>query len=171
MTATSVAIRAACCSLLAGLTLATAAPAPEPGYEVRETKPRVGSNIRHTVGFSSIPLGRSYAELNASERADVRRASPDLGANDEPPFARDGFRTLPDALARLRIMLRVEGELVLQVQVDAKGEAQSIGVLKSPDANLQKVVGPLLMNTEYQPATCGGTPCAKDLVIAVALRR
>ena len=164
-------VRMARLALLAALPLCTVAQASAAGYPLKEVDPGIGSNVRREIGVTSLPLGRPYTELSADERADVRRASAGLAATDEPPFPVDGFKGLPALLSRIQARLKINGELALLVQIDAQGEAQSVSVMKSPNADLQALVGRLLMDTRYQPAMCAGNPCAKDLAVSLTLHR
>ena len=164
-------VRIARLTVLAALPLCAVAQACAASYPLKEAEPTIGSNVRREIGASSLPLGRPYAELSADERADVRLATAGLAPADEPPFAVDGFRSLPELLSRIQARLKINGELALLVQIDAQGEAQSVSVMKSPNADLQALVGRLLMDTRYQPAMCAGNPCAKDLAVSLTLHR
>jgi hypothetical protein len=164
-------VRMARLAVLAALPLCAFAQASTASYSLREADPGIGSNVRREIGASSLPLGRPYGELSADERADVRSASASLAAGDEPPFAVDGFKSLPELLSRIQARLKISGELALLVQIDAQGDAQSVSVLKSPNADLQAIVGKVLIETRYKPAMCAGSPCAKDLTVTFTLHR
>jgi hypothetical protein len=140
-------------------------------YRLRQTEPDTGSNIRRTIGATSIPLDRGYADLKEDELADLRSRYESLPPGDEPPFPLYGLKTLATAVSRIQHSLLIDGQLSLVIHVGADGVAQSVGVLDSPNDDLQAVVFRVLMDTPYKAAKCAGRPCVMDLPFTLKLNR
>ncbi|WP_124540816.1 hypothetical protein [Piscinibacter terrae] len=140
-------------------------------YRLRQTEPDVGSNIRRAIGATSIPLDRGYADLKEEEIADLRSRYESLSPTDEPPFPLYGLKPLAAAVSRMQHSLLIDGRLSLVIHVGADGVAQSVGVVDSPNDDLQAVVFRVLMDTPYKPAKCAGKPCVMDLPFMLKLNR
>ena len=78
---------------------------------------------------------------------------------DEPPYPIDGLKPVFEARREVQRKLLAEGELSMFVEVDPKGQATAVSVIKSPDPKLTQVVASVLMLTKYKPAVCRGQPC------------
>ena len=152
---------------LAGLVGAAALqaqePLPAPVYTLKQERPRTGTNIPRDVVFASeLPLNRRYGEMSEAEQRKVRSLFEAMPAGDEPPFPIDGLGPVYRAIQKVTERMQVRGDMTLVVRVAPDGEATSVQVLKSPDAEATRAVGSVLMLTRYKPAICAGTPCAMD---------
>ena len=143
---------------------------PPPIYVIKQSVPTTGTNIPKRVATSgSIPLNRRYAELTADERRLVKSQYETMADGDEPPFPEDGLRPIFEAVSQVQRKLLVRGGLTTHVDIDARGQATAVRVLKSPDPEVTKVVASVLMLTRYKPALCGGKPCNMGFPFSVNL--
>ena len=151
-----------CATLTAALT-ASARAADEltaPIYSLKQEVASTGSNIlRRAVMGSSVPLNRRYAELTREEQDIVKSAYEAMYPLDEPPYPIDGTLPIFQAVRTIQRVLLEQGELAMFVEVDARGQATSVSVMKSPDPKLTQAVASVLMLTKYKPAVCRGQPC------------
>jgi len=164
--------KSSCPTLRAGiaLLLGLGALAASAGtYGLKQTEPDTGTGIRRVVGSTSIPLDRGYADLNASELADLRAQFASLSASDEPPFPADGLRSLRELLSRLQHKLYFRVRLSLLVRVGPDGIARNVQVLESTDDDVRNVVALALMDARYKPAKCGGSACEMHMPFALDL--
>jgi hypothetical protein len=133
---------------------------PPPIYFLKQSIPTIGSNIpRRVTSTSRIPLNRRYADLTPEEQDVVKSEYEAMRPLDEPPFPENGLLPLFEAMREIQRKLLAEGDLTMFVDVDAKGEATSVSVIKSPDARLTQAMASILMAVKYKPAVCKGQPC------------
>ena len=131
-------------------------------YVVRGDVPETGSNISKAVVHWPIPVDKRYEELSADQQRIVRDEYVRLGAQDEPPYPRNGMTPILGEVARIQARGLGTGILHLAVKVDARGEPQGVAVLRSPDNAVAHGVAYALMDSRYKPAKCDGKPCAGD---------
>ncbi len=137
------------------------AAASAPSYALRVAPHRIGIvGGRENVFGSNVPYHKSYADLNAEEKAAVRAAWPMLDSSDVPPYPLNGTREIFEWLSRAQEKRLVSGEVKMKVMVDRDGNATAVKVLSSPDAALTQFVSAVLIKQKYSPALCQGTPCA-----------
>jgi hypothetical protein len=154
----------AAASLFALAAAAQDASAPAQ-FEVKEASPLTGTLIRRNLVMSeSLPLNKSYADLTPDQKKRVRSQYLGLRNHDEPPYPAHGILSIMTAILKAQQALAREdapcdGALSLLVDVDAKGDAQSVSVLASPDPRMTRYVAAVLMDQKYKPAFCGGVPC------------
>jgi len=113
-----------------------------------------------------IPFSASYAQLTPAQKQAARSAYVMLKADDEPPFPVEGMKSVSDWMARLQHKVLVEGELVLYVSIGADGKAASVKVLKSPNPEVTRAAGMIMMNEQFKPGVCAGAPCAMPFAIS-----
>jgi hypothetical protein len=159
------------CRVLLGsvATLLSIAVPAQVTYGLKETEPRVGTTVRVEVVRSPIPFDRKYDELTAEQKEVLRSKYDKLDANDEPPFPVEGMVEIGREIARLESSGQYRGPLIMTVQVDAKGEAQSTAVYKTPNEDFSKSVAVVAMRAKYKPAKCDGKPCAMDFPLIIDL--
>jgi hypothetical protein len=132
-----------------------------PRYSLKQDEPNTGTNIKRSVAYGSvIPLDKRYGELSSEQQGYLRSQYESLGENDEPPFPVDGMGPITKAIVAGQGKFLVRGDINVAVDVNSQGEAVSVSVLKSPDAEMTKFVATILMLEKYKPARCNGTPCA-----------
>jgi hypothetical protein len=136
----------------------TAAVAADPDYALRQSS--LGSRIERTVAQSqSIPMNLAYADLSPEQKEIVRNWYEALGPNDEPPFPRAGLNSIFRHVAEVQRAAQTTGTVRMDVEIDAKGVAQSVQVLESPDPQVARAIASVLMQAAYKPGLCAGTPC------------
>ncbi len=119
-----------------------------------------GSHISHDeVTRIPVPIDKSYAQLTDAEKRLVKSDYEPMGQDDEPPYPLHGLRTILETTEKLQKRLKVNGALALAVNVNAYGKPVSVEVLRSPDAQMAKLVATVLMLQTYKPAICSGVPC------------
>jgi hypothetical protein len=132
------------------------------GYVLKESAPRVGTQIKAEILRSPLPFDRTFEELSTEQVATLRANYDHLAANDEPPYPEGGLGRIGTEISRLPRNPMTHGSLVLTVRVDERGVAQSTAIHKSPDDGLAAAVAAIVMQAKYKPATCAGAPCAMD---------
>jgi len=133
---------------------------PPPRYELKQEMPITGSHIsRRAVWGSEIPINRSYSELTLDEQRVVKSRYESMAPGDEPPYPANGLMPIYEAVREVQRKLAAEGNLTMFIEVDERGEAISVSVIKSPDPKLTQALASVLMLTKYKPAICGGVPC------------
>jgi len=153
-------------SLFIAATAATAA-----SYEVRQSRPDAGSNLRRVIGATSFPLDRTYEDMSEQERSDYRSAFKLASTADEPPHPVTTLKPLADHLARLQAMLQLTGELLVTVHVGTDGSPKTVSVVKSPNPDFERLVVLTLMDARYSVPKCAGQACEMDLPFSVTLHR
>lgn len=140
-----------------------------------ERKPRSANRIKPAVATFALPYDKTYEELSAAEREGVRAAYEDLPATDDPPFPKRGLRAVYQGVIGLQKELLLEGRLVALLNVDAQGLVASVSFIAIPsstldlsDSQLQTVIGRTLLEAEFKPGTCGGTPCAMEFPVQMS---
>ena len=147
-----------------------AAAEPE-RYQLLEEHPLTGSLIKRELLSSPLPFNKRYDELNSEQKGRLRAEYDHMPDADEPPFPVNGLGALYRKLAAAQDRLQVKGPLLMHVQVDAKGVAQSVSVIESPDSDMTKVAAGVLMLESYKPGLCAGQPCAMAFPVRMEFHR
>jgi len=150
---------------VAALVVYSEAPAQgtEPEYAVKADQPRTGSHIRRdAVKGGALPINRTYEQLTPEERAIVRGWYESMPAADEPPFPAEGMKPIHEAIGKAQAKLRARGELSLIATVGPNGEVSSVNAVGSPNPEMARFAGQVLLLTKFKPAVCGGQPCRMD---------
>ncbi len=117
----------------------------------------------------SVPPRKSYAELTAAEKKQVRAPYMLLDDGDEPPYPLKGPKAMYAALAKALPLLNV-GEVFLYVDVDSEGIGTAVRILRSPGpATTAFLSAWLLTEQKYKPALCAGQPCAMSMPVRMSL--
>ena len=120
--------------------------------------------VDRIVMRGALPYDRSYEQLSPEQKGVVRAQYDSVGLNDEPPYPKYGLSDVADAVARMPRRESLEGEVILTVSVDERGNAKSVSIYKTPDPKLSNVVAATLTRTRFKPGLCEGRPCAMDYV-------
>jgi hypothetical protein len=153
----------------AAVLLTPAAAIAQMMYGMKESDPKVGTNVRAEIVRSPIPFDKKFAELTPEQMEVLRSKYNELGANDEPPFPAEGLNQIGREVARLEAAKQFHGPLVMTVKVDEKGDGTSVAVYKSPDDDFAHSVAVVLMKAKYKPAKCAGNPCTMDFPLILDL--
>ncbi len=164
--------RAICLALAICLCMPALAQASEPArYTLKQAQPDTGTHIpKNIVESSTLPLNKTYAELTPAQQAALRGQYVGMTETDEPPFPAKGLGPIFREVAKGQQKRLARGALVIFVNVDERGVAQSAEVVQSPDRDLSRYVAAVLMQESFKPALCGGTPCAMQFPLRVDLR-
>lgn len=143
-----------------------AAPVERPQFAIKEE--RTGTHLGvNAVKNISVPPEKSYEELSAFEKQQVKSRYDKIPDGDEPPYPIGGTKNLITGANQLARRYQPEGQLSLVVEIDEKGNATSVSALQSPDAGFTKDVATLLMVQKYKPAVCSGQPCKMQYPFAI----
>jgi hypothetical protein len=112
----------------------------------------------------ALPYDRAYEQLSPEQKTVLRAEYDSVGPKDEPPYPKYGLSEVADAVARMPVRAPIDGEVVLTVRVDERGDAKSVSVYKTPDAKLSNLVAATLTRIKFKPGLCEGRPCAMDYV-------
>ena len=114
-----------------------------------------------------LPVDKAYGELTPEHRKIFRSTYFGLADDDEPPFPLQGLRGITTRISEAHLRGDFEGEVYVEVTVDASGNATEVAVRRSPgNASLQLVASAAMLAT-YKPALCSGTPCAMAFPLVV----
>ena len=139
-------------------------------YALTPDRPVTGTMIgRPVVTGERIPFDKSYAELTPQQQSMLKADYGNLGASDEPPFPLNGLKAVSEAIAYADVSAAVDGELVLQVDVNTSGDATAVTTVRSPNARIAHIAASVLQREKYKPAICHGQPCAMPFVYHVEL--
>ena len=140
-------------------------------YSPTPERPVTGTMIeRPVVMGSSIPLDKSYAELSPEQQSLVKtNYGSNLGASDEPPYPLNGLKSVSQRIANADVSAAVDGELVVQVDVNSSGDATTATVVQTPNVRVAQIAATALQREKYKPAICRGQPCAMPFMYRVQL--
>ena len=139
-------------------------------YSPTPDRPVTGTMIeRPLVTGGRVPIDKSYAELSPEEQRMVKADYGNLGASDEPPYPLNGLKSISQRIAHADVSATVDGELVMQVDVNSSGDATAVTTVRSPNAHIADVAAAALQREKYKPAMCRGQPCAMPFVYHVEL--
>ena len=136
-------------------------------YAFKEEQSVTGTHIKRDLFSWIAPFDKRYAELTPEQQQAVKADANIQREGDEPPFPLNGLGQVSRSMAKLQQLIQVEGPLVLRVEVDARGNAESVAVFKSPNSDMTQFTAKALMIEKYKPAVCEGKPCARPFVFAV----
>jgi hypothetical protein len=151
---------------------AAAAPAradDPPGYTVREGEPHLGTNIPRPEGSSFVPPDATWTELTPEQQASVRSLYEAMPQGDEPPYPLRGEGALMRPIGQAHQQIGDDGMLVLFIDVNSKGEATRVEVVKTPSERIGTAAAEIAMATRFKPAVCHGQPCAMGYPLRIKL--
>jgi hypothetical protein len=138
-----------------------AAPAEAEKFSAKQDDADTGSAIKRAqITGALVPLEKSYQELTPQQQNIVKRRYPILQDGDEPPYPLHGPIAMEKALNKAAGKLQAEGELRMNVLIDADGKPVSVAVMKSPDPEMSNFAASAMMLEQYKPAVCADKPCA-----------
>ena len=120
--------------------------------------------VDRIVMRGTLPYDRSYEQLSPEQKAALRAEYDSVGPNDEPPYPKYGLADVADAVSRMSVRDPIEGEVILTVRVDERGDAKSVSIYKTPDARLSNLIALMVTRSKFKPGLCEGRPCAMDYV-------
>lgn len=134
-------------------------------YSLNPDQPVTGTLIpRPLVTGNGIPVDKPYAALSLEQQSLVKAYYQNMAASDEPPYPINGLRHVSNAIAHADVSATVEGELVMQVDVSASGDATAVTTVRSPNVRIAHIAASALQREKYKPAMCSGQPCAMPFV-------
>lgn len=121
------------------------------------------------VGYSSLPFNKKYSELSAEQKGLFKSQYEEMEEGDEPPYPRGGLKDIFGPIARGQEYIIQTGPVLLDIDVDAAGDAVSARVIKSPSPQATQLVAGIALLVKYKPGVCGGRPCAMSFPIRLNL--
>ena len=141
-----------------------------PRYSLREGAPRTGTNIPFSnVRNSRIPFDKTYADMTADERANVKDQYERMGERDEPPFPVRGLGPIYKAIAAGQQKRMATGDLLVVAEIDSRGDMTSASIYQTPDDVLARYIVALLAQEKFKPALCEGVPCSMSYPFRIKL--
>lgn len=161
-------------SILVGATVAlfsvaSAMAASQAQYKIK-LDPPTGTLIPSTALESSIALNKRFFELSEDEKSRVRDSFGNLSVNQIPPFPTKGLKSIYRPLITVQEKSARGGVLSLVATIDAQGQVESVRVVQSPSKSLTQASKMILDNTQFDPAFCGGEPCAMEFPLEITFR-
>jgi len=148
------------------------APANRKSYELKAWEAPTGSHIRRSgVDAGLVPFDKRYDELTPEQKRAFKDQYEGMPEGDEPPYPADGLQSIYGALASIAMRLQVEGPIEMHVDVDEKGVARAVQVLRTPRQDMTKPAATVLMLEKYKPGMCSGKPCRMQLPVRTTLRK
>ena len=138
-------------------------------YSLNPDQPVTGTLIPRSLVTGNVPVDKPYWALSPDQQSLVKAYYESMAASDEPPYPINGLRFVSNAIAHADVSATVEGELVMQVDVSANGDATSVTTVRSPNARISHIAASALQREKYKPAMCRGQPCAMPFVFHVDL--
>lgn len=122
------------------------------------------SSIVSIVGAASLCTAQAHAQTHAQTRGQEQTAEQDAQKEDEilvPPELLSAVDPLypEDALRE-----GINGEVTMEIDIDAEGAVSAVSVVTSPDPRLAKAAMGAATNMEFAPATVAGKPIAVRIV-------
>ncbi|HEV7608537.1 MAG TPA: hypothetical protein VGO61_14425 [Steroidobacteraceae bacterium] len=155
-----------------GETHPRSAIATAPTVNLREASSETGRLMPRNIEWDySIPLNKTYEQLNAKQLAAVRALYETIPDTDEPPFPLKGIKPIYNVVNKAQQRLQARGELIMSVTVGPDGKAikvEDYGTNNRPE--MTKFAADILLLTEYKPAVCAGHPCTMQFPFRVMLR-
>jgi len=130
----------------------------------------VGSKFRPVEVESPIPLDKPYAELSAEQKSIFRSNYGVLKETEQPPFPAKGLEAIYKPLIKGHEKVSRGGMLFLVAMVDEKGKVENVAVYESPADSMTELANAVLFNTEFDPATCDGSPCKMEFPFEFKMR-
>jgi hypothetical protein len=143
---------------------------PEPQNTIKGDRPPIGSMVRKDMVTGAIAVNQSYDQLSARDKAKFNENYEHVAEGDEPPFPLKGLREILDPIRKAQAKLLVSGELSLVADVDPTGKVTSVSVFKSPDPDITKFAGQVILLTKFKPAVCAGLPCQMAFPLNMVFR-
>lgn len=147
---------------------AAAQDAPERRYRLKELT--LDSHIPYEyargVGY---PLDRAYKRFTEREKQAFKDFYEPMLPDDEPPFPAEGLKPVIQKLSRLVGLLKIEGEVVLHITINAQGEATGFKVFRATNPQVVEAVAKVFAQTPFKPAVCDGQPCEMDFPFTAKL--
>lgn len=154
-------------ALVAGLMPAQAQSDKQLELRVQE----VGSHSTGRAGRADgLPLNRSYAELDAADKALLRANYEGMPATDEPPFPAKGLLPVFMAVQTGAGKPAPLGQLTLVADVDSSGKVRHVDSFGKLDAEFARFAAQVLASTPFKPGRCAGAPCNMQYVLRMQFR-
>jgi hypothetical protein len=139
-------------------------------YSPTSDRPVTGTMIERPVVMGAhVPLDKSYAELTPEQQLMVKANYGNLGASDEPPYPLNGLKSVSQRIANSDVSATVDGELVVQIDVNSSGDATAATVVQTPNVRVAQIAATALQREKYKPAICRGQACSMPFVYRVQL--
>lgn len=167
----AIARRAAGCALLALVAFSAHAQLlARKQFELRVEE--VGATAGGLAGRSDgLPLNRNYAELDATERAQVRAQYESMPAGDEPPYPVDGLLPVFMAVQTGAGKQPPVGSVTLVADVDSTGRVRHVDSFGQMDAEFARFASRVLVATPFKPGVCASKPCNMQYVLRMQFAR
>lgn len=153
--------------LAALLIAATASSSATAQYWEQDGDPKLGSKMKTRVLKTDYPLDKHYSEFSDEEKAAFRKDYEGMPETETPPFPAENLNAVHEQIgqiAKQRVRNWPRGKMFAIVTVSADGEAKKVEVFQSPGREAAQVTTYVLMDTEFTPADCNGTPCAGEFL-------
>jgi len=131
-------------------------------YRLRDERPEAGSRIRPDAAIWALPFDKTYAELTDAQKRILRSAYIDLPPEDEPPYPLKGMKPVMRQISKAQRALLAKGSLFAVATVDASGDVQKVDFFETPNDQMARAVGFVLIKTKFKPGVCGGVPCVME---------
>lgn len=145
------------------------ARADDAPFTVREPEPHIGTHIPRAEGSSFVPPDATWHELTPGQQALVRSQYEPMADGDEPPYPLHGEGALMRPIGEAHAHIADDGMLVLFIDVNSRGEATKVEVVKTPSVKMGSVAAEIAMATKFKPAVCHGQPCAMGYPFRIKL--
>ena len=157
------------------LFIANSASAKPKKYKILG-KQELGSKFRHVEATSPIPFNKTYDQLNDEELKANRflyriLTEHKLTDTETPPFPKKTLNAIYKPLLIAHKGIARGGILFLIAEIDETGKTKTVRVYQSPARQMTKYITALIFETEFDPATCDGTPCSMEYPFEIDLRR
>lgn len=154
---------------IAAILITTTVAAAQKQYKLLG-EPRVGSKFRPVEVMSPIPFDKNYQQLSDEQKEIFRSFYGGLKDSEQPPFPKDGTKTIYEPIIEAHDLVARGGTLFLIAMINEKGKVENVAVYESPADKITEIATAVLFNTEFDPATCDGSPCKMEFPFEFNLR-
>lgn len=126
---------------------------------------RNGSKFKQRIYSSPVPLNKGFKKLNDEQKATVLKDYPQLTEGDSPPFPKKGLgKILKPYVEEFQMFSHIEGGTFV-VNVDENGKVSDVYSDDMVYSDVVSFVSETLYRLPFDPAICGGEPCAGEFVL------
>ena len=82
--------------------------------------------------------------------------------SEKPPFPVDGTEVIYKPIIKANDKIARGGNLFLVAMVDETGKVEGVSIYETPHQKISEIATAVLFDTQFEPATCDGTPCKME---------
>ncbi|AOS95841.1 hypothetical protein AUP74_00370 [Microbulbifer aggregans] len=137
-------------------------------YSIEGDAP-VGTKFKSKDAVSSLPFDKPYAKLSQAEKNLFANNYGGLQSTEIPPFPKNGLQDIYLPIIRGHHKHKREGKLFAIAMISEHGKVEKVDVYKAPSKKMAELATVVLFNTDFDNATCNGSPCKMEFPLDMYL--